>query len=120
MVLVAPVPDAVTPAPTKSILVAAVDKSEPSSAIVRELEPPPPELAVVCVVPSEKVRPLLVSVSVPLLTVGDALAKKAVDALVAAVPRPKVPLIVATSPSSSSALPAEERPVVAKASLPVA
>ena len=82
MVFVAPVPDAVTPAPTKSILSAAVDKSEPSSAIVRELEPPPPELAVVCVVPSEKVRPLLVSVSVPLLTVGDALASRPVVASV--------------------------------------
>ena len=118
-VLFAPLPEAVTPAPTKSILVVAVDKSEPSSAMVSD-PPPPPELAVVCVVPSEKVIPFAVTVSVPLETDGDALAKKAVDALVAAVPRPKVPLMVATSASSISALPAAERLVVAKASLPVA
>tara|TARA_Y100000114_G_scaffold153218_1_gene172788 strand:- start:179 stop:565 length:387 start_codon:yes stop_codon:yes gene_type:complete len=58
--------------------VAAVDKFTFSSAMVSELPPPPPELAVVCVVPSEKVKPLLVSVSVPLLTVGEALASRPV------------------------------------------
>ena len=63
---------------------------------------------------------MAVTVSVPLETDGDALARNAVDALVAALPRPKVPLIVATSLSSINALPAAERLVVAKASLPVA
>ena len=88
--------------------------------MVSDDPPPPPELAVVCVVPSEKVRPLLVSVSVPLLTVGDALARNAVDAEVAAVPSPSVVRWAAASLSSRSALPAEVRPVVAKASLPLA
>src|SRR6185369_8842778 len=41
MVFVAPVPDAVTPAPTKSRVVAAVERGTPSSATVR-LAPPPP------------------------------------------------------------------------------
>ena len=41
IVLVAPVPLAVTPDPTKFKVVAAVDKDEPSSCTVREL----PELS---------------------------------------------------------------------------
>ena len=37
IVLVAPVPEAVTPAPTKLSVVAAVDNEEPSSCTVNEL-----------------------------------------------------------------------------------
>ena len=44
IVLVEPVPEAVTPVPTKSSLVAAVDKSPPSSATVKD-EPPPDSAA---------------------------------------------------------------------------
>ena len=40
IVLVAPVPEAVTPAPTKFNVVAAVDNELPSSCIVRLLPPP--------------------------------------------------------------------------------
>ena len=42
IVLVAPVPLAVTPAPTKLIVDAAVDNEDPSSCIVIALPPPPP------------------------------------------------------------------------------
>ena len=52
----APVPDAVTPAPTKLIVPAAVDNDEPSSCTVIA-EPPPPAAIVIVSVPA-----LLVSV----------------------------------------------------------
>ena len=50
IVLVAPVPEAVTPAPTKLSVSAAVVKSDPSSCTVIAL-PPPPETVIVLVAP---------------------------------------------------------------------
>ena len=52
IVLVAPDPVAVTPAPTKLIVDAAVDNEDPSSCIVIAL-PPPPEAASKLIFPPE-------------------------------------------------------------------
>ena len=48
IVLVAPLPVAVTPEPTKFNVVAAVDNAEPSSFIVISLPPPPIEPSSIC------------------------------------------------------------------------